>query len=88
MKTSTRRRLGLATMIISVLVALVLQISGVPLLTLTDVHSSSFPGGGGVTACTVWCIKMHWPLHAVCAAGLVGLTCAAWPKRTPPVLPP
>ncbi len=72
-------------MIISVVVALVLQFAGVPLLTLTEVHGSALPGGVGVT---VWCFKMHWPLHAVCAAALVGLTCAAWPKRTPPVVPP
>jgi hypothetical protein len=71
-------------MIISVVVALVLQLSGVPLLTVAEAHSSFSPGGVGVI---VWSLKIHWPLHAVCAAGLVGLTCAVWPKRSPPVLP-
>jgi hypothetical protein len=84
MKTSARRRFGVATLIISPLVGLVLFLSGVPLLTFTGSHTSSFAGG----RITSFCYKLHWPLLAVCAAGLVGLACVVWPKRTPRTLPP
>ena len=84
MKTSTRKRLGAAMLVMSLLVALVLYVSGTPLLTLQESHTSSFPGGSATAAQ----FEMHWPLLAVCASALLGLVAFVWPQRSPPRLQP
>jgi hypothetical protein len=65
MKTSTRRSLGAVVLVISLLVALVLYVSGTPLLTLQESQTSSFPGG----SVTASCFEMHFEMH--CGAALV-----------------
>lgn len=70
--------------IISLLAALVLYLSGTPLLSLINSRTASSPDG----SVTVAHFEIHWPLLAVGAAGIVGLLVAAWPQRQPPRLQP
>ena len=80
MKTSSRKKLGAAVVIISPLVAGVLYLSGTPLLSLQESHTSSFPGGVMIAQT----YKPHWPLFAVCLLALLGLIVFFWPARKPP----
>jgi hypothetical protein len=82
MKTSTRKSLGVAMVVISLLVALALYVSGMPLLTLQESHTSSFPGGFLIVSG----FEIHWPLVAVCAFAFLGLAAFVWPERKPPRL--
>ena len=84
MRTSIRKRLGAAVLAISLLVALVLYVSGTPMLTLLESHISSFPGGSATAAQ----FEMHWPLLVVCASALLGLVALVWPQRRPPRFQP
>lgn len=83
MKTSSRKKLGAAVLIISPLVAVALYFSGTPLLSLQESHTSSVPGGAVMTVASY---KMHWPLGAVCLLALLGLIVFFWPARKPPRL--
>lgn len=82
MKTSSRKRLGAAVLIISPLVAVALYVSGTPLLSLQESHSSSFPGGVMIVSA----YKLHWPLRTICLFALLGLIVFLWPARKPPRL--
>jgi len=84
MKTSTRNRLGAALLVISPLVVVALYVSGTPLLTLQESHSSSFPGGVMIVSS----YKMHWPLLVVGLFALLGLVALLWPAQKPPRLQP
>lgn len=68
--------------VISLLAVFALYLSGTPLLSLISSQTESSPGG----AMTVSEFQVHWPLLAVCAAGVVGLVTTAWPQRRPPRL--
>jgi hypothetical protein len=85
MKTSTRKNLGVATLIVSLLVGITLHFSGTSLLSLESSHSESFPGGGGMV---VQSYEMHWPLYPICMFGLLGVIVFLWPARKPPRLQP
>ena len=82
MKNSARKSVGAVMVVVSVLAALVLYVSGTPLLSLQESHTDSFPGG----SVTVASYKMHWPLLAVCVAAFLGLIAFVWPQRKPPRL--
>jgi hypothetical protein len=77
MKTSTRKRLGVALLVASPLVTLVLYICDVPLLSLQESHTDLFPNGS-VTASVY---KMHLPLLAVFIAAFLGLILLVLPGR-------
>ena len=68
MKNSTRKRLGVVILVASLLAIPALYLSGIPLLSVTSwqtesIGSGSFVAGGA--------FHVHWPLLAVCAAGLL-----------------
>lgn len=69
-------------LVVSLVAALALYLSGTPLLSLISSQTESSPDGS-ITASE---FQVHWPLLAVCAAGLVGLVVLAWPQRLPPRL--
>jgi hypothetical protein len=66
----------------SLLALLALYLSGTPLLSLTSWQTDSSADG----FLAVGHFQVHWPLLAVCAAGLLGLVAIAWPERRPPRL--
>jgi hypothetical protein len=70
MKISTRKRLGAALLITSLLVVIAVYISGTPLLPLQESHTTS-SGGGAVM--TVAKYKPHWSLRVFCVPAIVGL---------------
>jgi hypothetical protein len=80
MKTSIRRILGAVAVGISLAVALVLYVSGTPLLSLGQWHT--IPGTSAATGS----IDIHWPFVAVCTSGFLGLVAFIWPQRKPPRL--
>jgi hypothetical protein len=84
MKTSTRKRMGALVVLLSLLTALVLYVSGVPLLSVTQSHTSFF-AGGALTSC---CFDVHWPLGVVCTSAFLGVLASVWPQRRPPRLQP
>ena len=84
MSTSTRKRLGVAAVVISLLVGMVLYLSGTPLLSLEYSHTSSFAEGH----VTVQEYRAHWPFLAVCALAVLGLILSLWPAQKPPKLQP
>jgi hypothetical protein len=83
MNTSTRKRLGMAALIIALLVGVALYLTGVPLFTLESSQFSSIPGGGFMF---VQAYTAHWPFIAVCLFALLGLMGFFWPARKPPRL--
>jgi hypothetical protein len=82
MKTLTRKKLGVAALVISPVVALAFYVSGTPLLSLVESHSSSFSNGVVIVSK----YKMHWPLLPVCLLMLMGLIACLWPAQKPPRL--
>ena len=83
MNASTRKRLGIAALIIALLVGVALYLTGVPLLTLESSQSSSIPGGRSMV---VHAYRAHWPFIAICLFALLGLIGFFWPARKPPRL--
>src|SRR6266436_3762239 len=81
-KISTRTRLGVALLIASPLVAIVLYACHVPLVSIQDSQRGSSPE---VEFILVSC-QLHWPLVMVFITGFLGVICFAWPKRKPPPL--
>jgi hypothetical protein len=86
MKTSTRKSLGALVVVVSVLAALVLYLSGVPLLSLEKSQTGSFPSGTVTSWC--FCFDVHWSLVAVCISACLGAIAFVWPQRRPPRLQP
>jgi hypothetical protein len=84
MKIPTRNNLGGALLVISLLLALNLYLSGTPLLSLQELQNYSSPDG----SFTVAQLRMRWPLLAICASALFGLLAFVWPKPKPPKLQP
>jgi hypothetical protein len=84
MKTSIRKRVGALVVLLSLLTSLVLHVSGVPLLSVAESHTSFF-AGGALTSC---CFDLHWPLAVVCTSAFLGVLAFVWPQRRPPRLQP
>ena len=85
MKTSFRKRLGAAVLVISLLIVVALYVSGTPLLPLLESKTSSVSDGAVMT---VSVYKPHWLLCPVCLLALLGLGAFLWPARRPPRLQP
>ena len=83
MKTSTRKKFGAALVIISLLVTVALYVSGTPLLSLQESHTTSSTGGAVMT---VAIYKSHWLLWPLCLLALLGLLAFLWPVQKPPRL--
>jgi len=84
MSTSTRKRLGVAAVAISLLVGMALYLSGTPLLSLEYSHTSSFADGYAI----IQEYRVHWTFLAVCALAVLGLIMSLWPAQKPPKLQP
>jgi hypothetical protein len=93
MKTATRRSVGVGTLLVSLLLAIGLYVSGTPLLSLqqsdtlssdsaTLVVTSNVAGSSG----TGVVVLVYWPLIAVGICAAIGLVALAWPQRKPPRL--
>jgi hypothetical protein len=84
MNTSTRKKIGAAVVVISLLVAVALYVSGTPLLSLQDSRTTSSPDGSAVMTVAIY--KRHWSLGPICVFALVGLVAFLWPAPKPPRL--
>ena len=72
----------MAVVVTSLLAVPALYLSGTPLLSLSSWLTEST--ADGFIACGGY--EVHWPLLAVCAAGILGLVAISWPQRRPPRL--
>jgi hypothetical protein len=87
MKTSTRRSIGLALIVISLLAVLALYLSGTPLLSQTSWQKTTSSAHGSMTvAVTFGEIHVRWPFLVVGATALLGVVAIVWPQRRPPRL--
>jgi hypothetical protein len=68
--------------VISLLAALAIYLSGTPLLSLISSQTESSPDG----SITVSHFEMHWPILPVCLCAFLGLIAILWPQRRPPRL--
>jgi uncharacterized membrane protein len=85
MNAFARKWAGGAIMGISFFVGIYLYFSGVPLMTLVERQTKTYPNGGMMVVANY---KAHWPLIALFVTGALGLCLLLIPstKRIPPII--
>jgi len=82
MHTTKRQKIGLALMVASVLVAILIQLLGGGLMEVHTLREERLPSGAVASE-----IALHfdWRYSIPLAVGFaIGLLCYAWPTRKPP----